>query len=151
VTISYTASLTVALSSVSSDAHTWNLVYLQMLLEEQGWEVHNLGPCVSDDLMVECCLALAPDALVISSVNGHGFLDAGRVIRRLRARRELRSMPCCVGGKLTLNGALSEENRRDLIDAGFDRVFSDDSANELISYLSSLVTLRTPEYIEAYS
>src|SRR6476659_4979020 len=57
-------------SSVSSDAHMWNLVFLQLLLAEQGAQVTNLGACVPDDLIIEECRRSRPDALVISTVSG---------------------------------------------------------------------------------
>ncbi|MGQ4416103.1 methylaspartate mutase, partial [Streptomyces sp. SAS_269] len=34
----------VVVSSLASDAHTWNLVFLQLLIEESGFDVVNLGP-----------------------------------------------------------------------------------------------------------
>ena len=37
---------TVVVSGLASDAHTWNLVYLQLVLEEMGHRVTNLGACV---------------------------------------------------------------------------------------------------------
>lgn len=36
----------VVLSTIPSDSHTWNLLFLQLLLEEHGCEVTNLGACV---------------------------------------------------------------------------------------------------------
>ncbi|MGW7413543.1 cobalamin-dependent protein, partial [Streptomyces sp. NPDC054863] len=56
----------VLVSSVSSDSHTWNLVYLQLVLEELGHEVRNIGACVPDDLLLEECLAHRPALVVIS-------------------------------------------------------------------------------------
>ena len=37
---------TVLLTGASSDAHTWNLVFLQLLIAEHGFRVTNLGPAV---------------------------------------------------------------------------------------------------------
>jgi methylaspartate mutase sigma subunit len=42
-------------TSVSSDAHMWNLVFLQLLLEENGGEVVNIGACVPDEVIIEEC------------------------------------------------------------------------------------------------
>ncbi|MCZ2523669.1 cobalamin B12-binding domain-containing protein [Streptomyces sp. HB2AG] len=120
----------VLLSSVSSDAHTWNLVFLQLLLEEAGCEVVNLGACVPDELLIGECAALRPDLLVISTVNGHGRADGERLIGRLRARPELRGVPAVIGGKLGVRGG-DEEAGRALVAAGFDAVFQDDAAPEL--------------------
>ncbi|BAU88404.1 methylaspartate mutase [Streptomyces laurentii] len=45
----------VLVSSVSSDSHTWNLVFLQLLLEDLGHEVTNIGACVPDELLIAEC------------------------------------------------------------------------------------------------
>ncbi|WP_149828629.1 cobalamin-dependent protein [Streptomyces tailanensis] len=91
---------TVVVTSMASDSHTWNLVFLQLLLEELGHDVVNLGPCVPDDLLVTRCAAIRPAFVVISSVNGHGCQDGLRVIRRLRSHPGLFAMPVVIGGKL---------------------------------------------------
>jgi methylaspartate mutase sigma subunit len=115
----------VVVSSVSSDSHTWNLVFLQLLLEELGFEVVNLGACVPDDLLVSECLSIRPSMVVISSVNGHGYQDALRVIVRLRARPELARVPMVIGGKLGTSGGQTAQQVDDLLAHGFDAVFDD--------------------------
>ncbi|HEX6352590.1 cobalamin B12-binding domain-containing protein [Actinophytocola sp.] len=113
------------MSTVSSDAHTWNLVFLQLLVEELGFEVINLGACVPDELLVSECLSVRPDLLVISSVNGHGYQDALRVVERLRAHHELADVPMVVGGKLGTAGRQTSGQVDRLLAAGFDAVFDD--------------------------
>ncbi len=142
----------ILLSTVSSDAHTWNLVFLQLLLEEHGYEVTNLGPCVPDDVLLDALRDIRPDLLVISTVNGHGHLDGARLVRRIRAEPELRTVPAVIGGKLGIHGADSTEIR-ELTDAGFDAVFTDASdADELPLRIGQLMLdapHRTParEYV----
>ncbi|MER6912704.1 cobalamin-dependent protein [Streptomyces sp. NPDC000594] len=117
----------VLVSGVSSDAHTWNLVFLHLLLEEMGYRVTNLGSCVPDELLIDTCRRLRPDALVISSVNGHGALDGGRVIARLRRHPELRRLFAVIGGKLGVDGGSGNPGAHGprLLAAGFDAVFED--------------------------
>jgi methylaspartate mutase sigma subunit len=93
---------TVLVSSVASDAHTWNLVYLQLVLEELGCRVINLGACVPDRLLLAECRNQQPDLLVLSSVNGHGYQDGLRVIEKLHAA--LPQLPVVIGGKLGIAG-----------------------------------------------
>ncbi|MEU0548226.1 cobalamin-dependent protein [Micromonospora sp. NPDC005979] len=112
----------VLLSSVSSDSHTWNLVYLQLLLEEAGHQVTNLGACVPDDLLVETAARWRPSVIVISSVNGHGHLDGARLIGRVRADARIRHIPAVIGGKLGIAGDDRPYVER-LAAAGFDLVF----------------------------
>ncbi|HEV2636488.1 MAG TPA: cobalamin-dependent protein [Actinocrinis sp.] len=116
---------TVVLSSVSSDSHTWNLAYLQLLLEELGWHVVNLGACTPDDIVIDACLRHQPDLLVISSVNGHGRIDGARLAAAVRRRPELHSVPAIIGGKLGLAGQLAPDQVHGLLEAGFHAVFQD--------------------------
>ncbi|MEU3573753.1 cobalamin-dependent protein [Kitasatospora sp. NPDC036755] len=113
------------MTTTSSDSHTWNLIYLQHLLAEWGHEVTNLGACVPDELVIGECSRLHPDALVVSSVNGHGANDGLRLIRGLRAVPELAALPAVIGGKLGTAGSAAAWAPR-LREAGFDAVFEDD-------------------------
>ncbi len=100
------------LSTTSSDSHTWNLMFLQLLLEERGHEVVNLGPCVPDDLLVETARSCRPSAIVISTVNGHGRIDGARVAQAVRQDPETAQLPMMIGGKLGIEG--TEQRRRGL-------------------------------------
>ncbi|MFD6892864.1 cobalamin B12-binding domain-containing protein [Streptomyces sp. NPDC059957] len=115
----------VLVSSVSSDSHTWNLVFLQLLLEEMGHEVVNVGSCVPDELLIEECRRVRPDLVVVSSVNGHGALDGARAIRRLRDEPDLQDLRIVIGGKLGVRGAEAGTYGPELMAAGFDAVFED--------------------------
>jgi methylaspartate mutase sigma subunit len=118
----------VVLSGVASDSHTWNLVYLQLLIEELGYEVVNLGPCVPDELLVDECVRHAPDIVVVSSVNGHGRQDGLRMIGKLRGRAELAAVPVVIGGKLSIDDDRGDALVDELMTAGFDAVFLDGRA-----------------------
>jgi len=120
--------LDIVVSSMSSDAHTWNLVYLQLLLEEQGHRVTNLGACVPDRDLVAHCRAALPDLIVLSSVNGHGAQDGLRAIRALRRCAELAAIPVVIGGKLDTAGGHGTTTADRLLAAGFEAVFAEDSA-----------------------
>ena len=117
--------LDIVVTSLASDAHTWNLVFLQLVLEEAGHRVVNLGACVPDDLLVSECARHAPDLVVVSSVNGHGFHEAKRVIGLLRAEPGLAATPVVVGGKLGIDGPGGRERTSALVGAGYDAVFED--------------------------
>src|SRR5689334_15608039 len=135
----------ILLSTTSSDSHTWNLVFLQLLLEERGHEVVNLGPCVPDDLLVETARSCRPSAVVISTVNGHGRIDGARVARALRHDPETAQLPMMIGGKLGIEGTSSDEEVSRLIEAGFDAVFVDADPDALPTALSAMLPARRPE------
>jgi methylaspartate mutase sigma subunit len=129
-------------AATASDAHIWNLVYLQLVLEESGFAAANLGPCVPDELLIEHCLRDRPDIVVLSSVNGHGYQDGLRLIRSLRARPELDALPVVIGGKLAVPGtapldpaavpAGTPAHVAALLAAGFDAVFDEQSSSAAV-------------------
>jgi methylaspartate mutase sigma subunit len=114
----------VVVTSVSSDAHTWNLVYLQLVIQELGCRVTNLGACVPDEMVVAECAARRPQLIVVSSVNGHGCQDGIRLIGAIRRCPALLVTPVVIGGKLDVDGGASPAAR--LLVAGFDAVYGDD-------------------------
>jgi methylaspartate mutase sigma subunit len=120
------AGLSVLVTSVASDSHTWNLVYLQLALEELGHRVDNLGACVPNDLVVTACQRGRYDLVVVSTVNGHGALDGARLIRRIRECPELETIPVVIGGKLGITGRVGGGRTvEELRAAGFDEVFEE--------------------------
>src|SRR5689334_20592294 len=92
------------LSTLPSDSHSWNLVYLQLLLEELGHEVINVGTCVPIDLLIKKCHQDQPDNVVISSVNGHGHLDGVEMMRAMKKYPMLKNIRVVIGGKLGTQG-----------------------------------------------
>ncbi|MCG8914806.1 cobalamin-dependent protein [Actinokineospora sp. PR83] len=119
----------VLLSSVSSDSHTWNLVFLQLLLEEAGHQVVNLGACVPDGLLIAEVGQRRPDAVVISTVNGHGRVDGARLVTALRSHPFAADLPVVIGGKLGVSGP-DPATAEHLLRAGFTAVFQDDAGPE---------------------
>jgi methylmalonyl-CoA mutase cobalamin-binding subunit len=118
----------VLLTTIPSDAHGWNLVFLQMYLEERGHRVRNLGTCVPYELLEESCREQPYDLVVVSTINGHGHmegLEVARLLARLEKRRRLKLV---IGGKLGVEESSSGEHARALLRAGFDAVFFGPSA-----------------------
>lgn len=131
--------LDVVVTSVSSDAHTWNLVYLQLLLEELGCRVTNLGGCTPDETIVNECVASSPDLVVVSSLNGHGAQDGIKLIDAIRSRPGLTATPVVIGGKLDVTGGDGGAVERLLV-AGFDAVFQENEGGTIAfrSFVRSL-------------
>lgn len=139
--------LAVTVSGLSSDAHTWNLVFVQLVLEELGHDVINVGACVPDAELVTRCRTTQPDLIVLSSVNGHGLTDGLRVIAALRESPALVATPVVIGGKLdTIGGDQASAVR--LLAAGFDAVFPEGVAlgafREFVSSVASAASYLPP-------
>ncbi|WP_222928308.1 cobalamin B12-binding domain-containing protein [Cellulomonas telluris] len=115
------------LCTVESDSHMWNLVYLQLLLEENGGDVVNLGACTPVRDVVEKVRSGRPDLLVLSSVNGHGAHGA-RVLRAALQAASGAAVPSVAGGKLTTAESDNDRVRRELLAAGWTDVFTGDDA-----------------------
>ncbi|WP_441250912.1 cobalamin B12-binding domain-containing protein [Kitasatospora sp. McL0602] len=129
----------ILLTTGSSDAHTWNLVHLQLFLEEHGHSVLNLGPCVPEKLLVDTAQLTKPDLVVFSSVNGHGHLDGMRAAGAMRAERSTRDIPMVIGGLLGISPEGAEQRTADLLAAGFDEVHPDGTGPAaLLGKLASL-------------
>jgi N-dimethylarginine dimethylaminohydrolase/methylmalonyl-CoA mutase cobalamin-binding subunit len=134
--------LSVVVTSVASDSHSWNLVYLQLALTEMGHQVVNLGPCVPDELLISECLRIRPDLIVVSSVNGHGSIDGMRLIGRIRACPELAATSVVIGGKLGIAGPTGRVARDQLVVAGFDAVFEDGTGMAEFRSFTELLMLK---------
>lgn len=130
--------LDVLVTGTASDAHTWNLIFLQLYCEERGARVVNLGPCVPDDLLVTTCRRVTPDLVVVSSVNGHGYADGLRAVRAVRRQPGLATVPMVIGGKLGTDGPLRSGQVDDLLDAGFAGVFDGGDLSGFDALLASL-------------
>lgn len=128
----------VLLVTVPSDAHMWNLVFLQLLLEENGYEVRNLGHCTAVAETVEAALRMRPDAIVVSTVNGHGHIEGVSLIEEIRRHPELREVRTVIGGKLGIDGGRSTRSD-ELLAAGFNAVVeAASSADPTQSLLTAL-------------
>jgi methylaspartate mutase sigma subunit len=132
----------VVLGTIPSDSHTWNLLYLQLLLEEQGCDVANLGACTSVGELIAEAEQLRPDLIVISTVNGLGAQEAPELARAVRATPALREIPLVVGGKLDTLGSSCAEDFPALFAAGFDEVLvGEDAITRMLDLLGRLATL----------
>ena len=130
--------LKILIAGGASDSHSWNLVFLALLLEESGHRVVNLGPCVDAALLLRECRAHAPDLVVVSSVNGHGYRDGLSVIGALRAEPALAGVPVVIGGKLGVDGARDEAAAQRLLAAGFSAVFDDADVSAFLDRVACL-------------
>lgn len=113
----------VLLATIECDAHTWNLVYLEALLEEHGAHVTNLGPCTPAESIISSITDRRPDLVVVSTVNGHGFSQGKQLISRCSRNLGDQRPPFVIGGKLTTESAGHEVVAAELLGAGFEEVF----------------------------
>lgn len=113
-------------SGLPSDSHTWNLLFLELVMEEAGWSVVNLGCCVPAATLVSESLWHRPQLVALSTVNGHGYQDALPVVEELRREPRLSETPVVIGGKLGTSGKPDATAADALYRAGIDAVYDDE-------------------------
>jgi methylaspartate mutase sigma subunit len=134
---------TVLLSGLRADSHTWGLAFLQLWLEERGFRVRNLGACVAPAELAAACAADTPVLVVLTTVNGHGLIEAEEAMEALRASGV--RTPVVIGGKLTISPATRIEARTHLLSLGFSGVFIGHGAlDEFDAFLVCQGLLRAP-------
>jgi methylaspartate mutase sigma subunit len=131
--------LDVLVAGTASDAHTWNLIFLDCFLAERGHQVTNLGPCVPDDLLAASCRTIRPDLVVLSSVNGHGFSDGLRAVTHLSGQADLAAIPVVIGGKLGIDACPDPVRAGRLLGAGCAAVFDDGDLAAFEKFLTTVV------------
>jgi methylmalonyl-CoA mutase cobalamin-binding subunit len=124
------ASKLAIVATTPDDSHIWNLVGVQLKLEERGFEVRNLGACTPPELIAETVRDLRPDLLVISSINGHGAISMTALMTVLEQYQVKRATTIVAGGLLTTDPALSAKAEAQLTETGCAGVFVGEDAWE---------------------
>lgn len=114
------------LTTIPSDSHNWNLIYIALFLEENGFKVINLGPSVPYDLLLDSCLQQQPDLLVVSTINGHGYIEGKELITRVRKLDCMKDKPVFIGGKLSTDENMSALYGVELEQAGYTKAYCSD-------------------------
>lgn len=125
----------VLLAGPPADAHTWNLIYLELLLQENGFCVTNLGPNVAHALLFETLTQKPHDLVVMSCLNG-SVKQEGLALMEERSSRTR-------GGEIfVIGGALQEQEdingtQRALMQAGFlDAFLNESDPSRFVRFLS---------------
>lgn len=118
----------VVLATTPDDSHLWNLVGVQLELEERGFAVTNLGQCTPVKLIAETLTAVVPELLVISSINGHGEISIAQMLRELTPVLLATDTRVVAGGLLATDQAQSLRIERSLLSLGCSAVFGGDNA-----------------------
>lgn len=114
--------VTLVLGVIGSDCHSVGNRILQVFFEEQGFRVVNLGVLVSQDEFIDAAIESDAQAILVSSLYGHGELDCAGFRDRC-VERGLDHVLCYVGGNLVVGKVSPEDVSRRFKAMGFDRVF----------------------------
>jgi methylaspartate mutase sigma subunit len=113
---------TLVLGVIGSDVHAVGNKILDYAFTEAGFKVINLGVMVSQEEFIEAAIETAADAILVSSLYGHGELDC-RGLREKCDEAGLQNIPLYVGGNLVVGKAPFEEVEKKFEDMGFNRVY----------------------------
>ena len=107
---------------IGADVHAVGNKILYHAFESAGFEVINLGVMVSQEEYIEAAVESAADAIIVSSLYGHGELDC-RGLREKCDEAGLAGILLYVGGNIVVGKHQFEDVEARFKDMGYDRVF----------------------------
>jgi methylaspartate mutase sigma subunit len=119
----------IILGVIGADVHAVGNKILNLALTQAGFEVTNLGVMVSQEEYIEAAVETAADAILVSSLYGHGELDC-RGFREKCDEAGLEKIVLYVGGNLVVGKQDIGEVEQRFKAMGFNRVFGPGSSVE---------------------
>lgn len=110
------------LGVIGADVHAVGNKILDHAFSAAGFDVTNLGVMVSQEEFIEAAIETAADAIIVSSLYGHGELDC-RGLRDKCDESGLKGILLYVGGNIVVGKQPFEDVEQRFKDMGFDRVF----------------------------
>lgn len=107
---------------IGSDVHAVGNKILYYAFTNAGFDVTNLGVMVSQEEYIGAAIETGADAIVVSSLYGHGELDC-RGFREKCDEAGLTGIPLLAGGNLVVGKQPFAEVEQRFLAMGFDRVF----------------------------
>ena len=134
---------------IGADVHAVGISILQHAFEEAGFEVVNLGVMVSQEEYIAAALETNADAILVSSLYGHGELDC-RGLRDKCDESGLKDILLYVGGNIVVGKQPFDEVEKRFKAMGFDRVFGPGTAPETtVAALYEDLKVEKPEAVLA--
>ena len=115
---------------IGADVHAVGNKILYHAFTEAGFEVVNLGVMVSQEEFIEAAIESGAEAIVVSSLYGHGELDC-RGLRDKCDEAGLKGILLYVGGNIVVGKQPFEEVEKRFKAMGFDKVFGPGTAPEI--------------------
>lgn len=113
----------IVLGVIGSDCHVVGNRILDRFFSNAGIEVVNLGVMVSQEEFVTAAKAENADAILVSSIYGHGEIDC-QGLRELCQDYGIGDLLLYVGGNLVIGKKAWSEVEVLFLEMGYDRVFA---------------------------
>lgn len=107
---------------IGADVHAVGIRILEFAFREAGYEVTNLGVMVSQEEFIGAAIETGADAIIVSSLYGHGELDC-RGLRDKADEAGLAGILLYVGGNIVVGKQDFNDVEKRFRDMGFDRAF----------------------------
>lgn len=114
---------------IGADVHAVGIQILNHAFEEAGFDVTNLGVMVSQEEYIAAAVETDADAIMVSSLYGHGELDC-RGLREKCSEAGLSDILLYVGGNIVVGKQPFDEVEARFKKMGFNRVFGPGTAPE---------------------
>lgn len=114
---------TVVVGVIGADAHAVGNKIIAFALEQAGYNVVNLGVMVSQEEYIEAAIETKADAILVSSLYGHGEIDCSGM-REKCDEAGLKNIPLLAGGNLVVGKQNFEEVEKRFLQMGYDRVYA---------------------------
>ena len=113
---------TVVIGVIGADAHAVGNKIIDLTLQNSGFKVINLGVMVSQEEFIEAAIETKADAILVSSLYGHGEIDC-MGIRQKCDEAGLKGIPLFVGGNLVVGKQNFDDVKARFEQMGFDFVY----------------------------
>jgi methylaspartate mutase sigma subunit len=113
---------TLVMGVIGADVHAIGNKILEYAFKQAGFNIVNLGVMVSQQEYIKAAIETAADAILVSSLYGHGEIDC-RGLREKCDEAGLEKVPLYVGGNLVVGKTSFEEVEKKFKEMGFYRVY----------------------------
>lgn len=120
---------TIVTGVIGADAHAVGNKILAYAMDEAGFNVVNLGVMVSQEEFIEAAIETNADAIVVSSLYGHGEIDCNG-LRDKAEEAGLKGIPLLAGGNLVVGKQDFNDVEKRFLAMGFTRVYPPGTAVE---------------------
>lgn len=113
---------TIITGVIGADVHAVGNKILAYALQDAGFNVVNLGVMVSQEEYIDAALETNADAIVVSSLYGHGEIDCNG-LREKCDEAGLKNIPLLVGGNLVVGKQDFTEVEKRFMAMGFTKAY----------------------------
>ncbi len=113
---------TVVTGVIGADVHAVGNKIIAYALQKEGFDIVNLGVMVSQEEYIAAALETNADAILVSSLYGHGEIDC-HGLREKCEEAGLKEIPLLAGGNLVVGKQNFAEVEKRFKDMGFTKVY----------------------------